>query len=187
MITEKNVRLPCLLLPVLAQTLLVPTSSVAEIIPYKESDVEILSDVPAWFLGMLSWRGIQMPIAILEKMEPYLSWDGIVGQQSELHKQCYIAVINRVTKINSNIVVQKFRQYPFFSIIVQGTPKLIRVSHKSLSISDTAKLADPRLIMEVKVEEHVAFVPNLDSVWKIIDTLPARLQWLGKIVQRNGG
>lgn len=187
MTTEINLKLPCLLLPVLAETLLVPASTVAEIILYEKSAIEVLPDVPAWFIGMLSWRGGQIPVAILEKMDPYLSWDGIAGQQPELHKQCYIAIINRSTKINSNMAVQKFRQYPFFSIIVQRPPKLIRVSHKSLSISDKAKVNDPRFIMEIKIEENVAFVPNVDSAWKIIDALPSRLQWLGKIVRRNGG
>jgi chemotaxis signal transduction protein len=158
--TETNKHLPCFLLPVLEETLLLPTSAIAEIIAYKKSEVEILSDIPAWFVGILGWRGIQIPVAILEKMEPYLSWDGIIGQQSTLDKQCYIAVINRITKINSHIEAQKFRQYPFFSIILQGAPKLIWVSNESLSTSDK-KMTDARFIMEVKLAGNVAFVPDV--------------------------
>jgi chemotaxis signal transduction protein len=185
MTIEANKPAPCLLLPVVARTLLLPTAAIAEIIPYKKSDIEILPDVPAWFVGMLSWRGIQVPVTILEQMEPYSSWDGIIELQSK-PQQFYITVINRIAKINSNIAVQKFRQYPFFSIVLQGAPKLIWVSNKDLNRDDKSAMTDSLFLMEAKVEEKVVLIPNLESTWAIIDTLPSRLQWLGKIVRKSG-
>lgn len=187
MITDAVENLLCLLLPVDKQKFLLPTSAIMEIITYKENEVEILSDVPAWFVGMLNWRGTQIPLTILENMKPYLEWDGGVESTLETRNKCLIAVINRITKINSNIEVQKFRQYPFFSILLRGTPKLIQVSRKTLKIDDKSKVENLRFIMAVKLEEGNVLLPNLETAWKIIDTLPSRLQWLGKIVRREGG
>lgn len=187
MITHGVEVIPSLLLPVEKRMLLLPTAAIAEIIPYKKPEVEILPDVPAWFVGMLNWRGTQIPLAILENMKSYVEWEGNLEPKLETGNKCHIAIINRITKINSNIEVQKFRQYPFFSIILQGAPKLIRIFREALKTNDKNKVADPRFIMEVKLEEGDALLPNLDTCWKIIDTLPSRLQWLGKIVRRGGG
>lgn len=186
MITETRVHLPCLLLPVFTEMLLLPASAIAETIAYQKSEVEILPDVPTWFVGMLSWRGIQIPIVFLEQMESYVSWNG-VERSLETHKQPYIAVVNRITKINSHIETQKFRQYPFFAMVLEGAPKWIRVFKESLTMNDKKQMTDPRMIMEIKIEKNVACVPNLENAWKIIDTLPSRLQWLGKIGRKTGG
>lgn len=187
MIIDTVETLPCLLLPVEEKMLLLPTAAVAEIISYKESEIEVLSDVPAWFLGMLNWRGTQIPLTTLENMESYLSWDNIKGQKSETRDKFHIAIINRITKINSDIQVQKFRQYPFFAIALKGTPKLTRISREVLNMDHKSTAIDPQFIMKVKIKEDIALVPNLVSFWKIIDTLPSRLQWLGKIIRRGGG
>lgn len=187
MIIETAKKLPCLLLPVEGKTLLLPTAAIAEIISYKTSEVEILSDVPVWFIGMLSWRGVQVPLTSLEKMESYLTWNGIVEKEPESNKPSYIAIVNRITKINSNIEVQKFRQYPFFSISLRGRPKLVRVSEETLKYDNKSKTTDARFLIEVQVEKDITVIPNLDNVWEVIDTLPSRLQWLGKIVRRGGG
>lgn len=185
MTIETRVHLPCLLLPVFTGMLLLPASAIAETIAYQKSEVEMLPDVPTWFVGMLTWRGIQVPLVFLEQMEPYASWNGI-AQSSEPNKQPYIAVVNRITKINSNIEAQKFRQYPFFAMVLEGTPKWIRVSNQSLSMNDKKRASDPCIIMEVKIAENIAGIPNLENMWKIIDTLPSRLQWLGKIGRKRG-
>jgi chemotaxis signal transduction protein len=187
MTPQTNENLICLLLPIFGKTILLPAAAIVEIIHYKKTEIEALPDVPSWFAGMLNWRGIQIPATSLEQMEAYLSWNGIVKQQSELENPCYIAVVNRITKINSNIEMQQFRQYPFFSIILQGAPKLFRIFGQSLEVCNQSEMIDARFIMEVKVGENTAFVPNLNNAWNIIDTLPSRLQWRGKIVRRNGG
>lgn len=186
MISEKNAHLTCLLLPILGKTVLLPAAAVVEIISYKKTEVEVLPDVPSWFVGMLTWRGIQIPAAILEQMEGYLAWNGIVEQQPALQKPSYVAVINRITKINSNIEMQKFRQYPFFSIILQNSPKLLRIFSHSLDVCDQSEIKDARFTMKVTTGENTAFIPNLNNAWEIIDALPSRLQWRGKIVRRNG-
>ncbi len=186
MTSAKNTYLTCLLLPIFGKTVLLPAAAIVEILSYKKTEIEVLPDVPSWFVGMLTWRGIQIPAAILEQMESYLAWNGIIEQQPALQKPSYVAVINRITKINGNIEMQKFRQYPFFSIILQDAPKLLRIFSQSLDESNQSEIKDARFIMEVKAGGNTAFIPNLNNAWKIIDTLPSRLQWRGKIVRRNG-
>jgi chemosensory pili system protein ChpC len=163
--TREN--LPCLLLPVQEKNLVLPMAAVAEIIAYEEPIA--LPDVPNWFLGLLTWRGIQIPLTRLEKMDSYLAWDSTVAQKSDTQNKAQIAIINRITKSENT-------GYPFFAIVLKNTPKLFRLSQTMIETESQPQAADFRFVLTVKVGEEISFVPNLESLWKVIDTLPLRLQ-----------
>lgn len=159
--------LSCLLLPVQEKNLLLPMAAVAEIITYEEPIV--LPDVPNWFLGLLTWRGIQIPLTMLERMDSYLAWDSAVAQKSETQNKAQIAIVNRIAKSEN-------AGYPFFAIVLKNTPKLFRLSQEMIETENQSQTTDFRFVLTIKVGEDISFVPNLESLWKIIDTLPLRLQ-----------
>lgn len=48
------------------QAVILPGDVVAEIIPYEP--LQRIGDTPDWFLGLLGWRGIQMPVVSFEML-----------------------------------------------------------------------------------------------------------------------
>ncbi len=169
---------PCLMLSLQDKTLLVPSEAVAEIIPFEEP--KSIEESPDWLLGVLSWRGINIPLGYLEKMESYLTWSrGEIKHIEDKHK-FFIAVINRIYKIDTQD--QKTNQYPFFSIVLKNIPKLFRITKDGIKVVNKAKEGDPRYLMEIKIQNDRAFIPDLNALWKMIDSLPPRLQWFRQIV-----
>jgi chemosensory pili system protein ChpC len=58
--------LPTFLVPLQKSNILLPSSSVAEIIPYEP--LQRIQDTPDWFLGLLGWRGIEVPVLSFEML-----------------------------------------------------------------------------------------------------------------------
>ena len=48
------------------QAVILPGDVIAEIIPYEP--LQRMEDTPEWFLGLLGWRGIQVPVASFEML-----------------------------------------------------------------------------------------------------------------------
>ena len=54
------------LLRVQKQVVILPSDAVAQIIPYEP--LQRMEDTPEWFLGLLGWRGIQVPVVSFEML-----------------------------------------------------------------------------------------------------------------------
>jgi len=65
--------IPSLLLPIADGKLLLPTVSVAEMLPYKSPQkpkVEsAIGEIPEWYIGDLIWRGIMVPMISFESCD----------------------------------------------------------------------------------------------------------------------
>ena len=170
--------LPCLLLPLQEKNILLPSSAIAEIIPYEKP--KTIPDIPKWLLGILNWRGIHIPLVLLEKFESHLVWNTQASEEAmeDPTRKHHIAILNRVYKIQND----GNNQYPFFSIVLKNVPKLYRISNEGVKMVNQYSETDSRFIMEVKVQNDYAFIPDLPSLWKMIDALPSRLQWFRQIV-----
>ncbi len=132
-------------------------------------------------LGILTWRGVPIPLTQLERMDAPLAWN-VSSQEIEIDpKKSYVAVVNRLQKMNDDNP-QKANSYPFFSILVEGAPKLCRVYEEGLKLLTQFPPEDKHFLMEVKIQNDRAFIPNLESLWGMIDALPERLQWFRQII-----
>ncbi len=176
-----TIAIPCLMLPLHQKNILLPSMAVAEIIDYEKP--KQIADVPQWLLGLLTWRGVPIPLAHLEKMDSPLAWN-TSRQDIEVppQKKYYIAVINRSKKIVSDHQDKQANPYPFFAILVEGVPKLYHVYESAMKIVTQFPPEDKRFLMEVKIQNDCALIPHLESLWTMIDALPARLQWFRQMV-----
>lgn len=173
--------IPCVMLPLHQKNILLPSMAVAEIIPYEEP--KQIADVPQWLLGFLTWRGVPVPLAYLEKMDSPLAWNTRHQEMdSKKLRKYYIAVINRSKKIVHDTQEKQASRYPFFAILVEGVPKLYHVYESVMKIVTQFPPEDKRFLMEVKIQNDCALIPHLESLWTMIDALPARLQWFRQIV-----
>ncbi len=145
---------PSLLIPVQQATLLLPNAAVAEIIDYR--DPQPISDAPKWLLGMVPWRGLQLPL---------LSFEAVLhGAPPEASARLRIAVMNT---LNGNPDV------PFFGIVLQGIPHLVRADEASVTRTDQGDEATPGVLARVDVNGEPAIIPDLDAVEKMLGELRA--------------
>jgi chemosensory pili system protein ChpC len=64
--SENSGSVRCMLLPLSSMNLLIPNSAVAEIIGY--STPRKLPDTSDWFVGVVLWRGVYVPVVAVEQM-----------------------------------------------------------------------------------------------------------------------
>lgn len=63
---DASQQLKCLLLPMAGPPAIVPNAAVAELIT--QQDVIPGEDTPDWFLGMGTWRGIEIPLIAFDRL-----------------------------------------------------------------------------------------------------------------------
>lgn len=172
--------IPCVWLPLLEKNIILPTSAIAEILPFEKP--KLLPDMPHWLLGILSWRDIQIPFVDLEKMKLETAWNEYNDNQLENIGASYrIAILNRIAKVSEKDETGIFHaKYPFFAILLKRNPKIYKISSEDIYV--VSEIPDKsRFLFELKINNEPVWVPNLPSLWDIIDKLPTRMQWLGRV------
>lgn len=134
----------CMLLPLSSINLLIPNSAVAEIIGY--STPRSLADSSAWFPGVVSWRGVYVPVVSLEEM---CSLDGaIIGARSR------IAIIYNP---------EKDAELPYLGVHIQDIPRAYLAEVETMESGSDDGLSQ-YLLSDVD-EEHLArVIPDLDRI-----------------------
>jgi len=134
--------IPSLYLPVSKQQLLLPNVSVAEVVSYQAPTNS--PTTPDYFLGMIEWRGINIPVISYELANKEIP--------SKLTKNARIAVINTIGKHQASL--------PFFAIVTQGIPRLVKVQDDLIkSIEKNTGKADSII---VKVDGEEAIIPDIE-------------------------
>lgn len=131
----------CLYLPVHQQQLLLPNVSIAEVVDYQTPEEPI--DKPDYFLGYVTWRGIRIPL---------LSYELANGQSSStVTTHVRIAVINSIGEHHEAL--------PFFAILTQGIPRLVKVA--SDLIKPLKSAVNKAETTSIKLDGEEAIIPNL--------------------------
>ena len=142
---EQNDVLPCLVIPVQGNRLILPNVTVAEIISYQpplQSD-----NVPAWVLGKIDWRGTLIPV---------VSYEGFCGQKpGVMNQELRIAVINTPNGDKGAL--------RFFGMVVQGIPSLVKLEEPAIQEHLNITLLKGQK-MAVTLETGHAIVPDLDAI-----------------------
>lgn len=137
-----------LYLPMSNKQLLLPNVSVAEVVAYQEP--KKISDAPDYFLGMIHWRGIDIPVVSYELA------NGL--KLNDTATKARIVVINTIGKHQNSL--------PFFAMITQGIPRLVKVSEDI--IKKTKQKQGAADVALIKVDGEDATIPNLDYLESLI-------------------
>ncbi len=135
------------IVPLAQRSLLLPNVSVAEIIPHRLA--QVVEDAPVWFKGFIDWRGLSVPL---------ISFDLLNEQANpEANLRENIAVINSVSGA---------QDLPFFAILSQGSPRLMRIAEEDITTidMDAGSELGPAELMFVSVHGKHASIPNIDYV-----------------------
>lgn len=133
-----------LLLPVHGMMLL-PHATVAEIIPY--STAETVPHVPAWFVGMLAWRGTRIPLVFFEGV----CGDPVPESESKSRKIAILKTLGADPTM------------PFIAVVTQGIPHAIKISPDMLAEESHGALP-PLILKHVLIKGQAAYIPDMDSL-----------------------
>ncbi len=137
-----------LYLPMAGDKLLLPNVSVAEVVGYQEPTRT--ENTPDYYLGMVRWRGIDIPLICYELANR-------TGRY-ECAPSARIAVINTIG--------EQARRIPFFALLTQGIPRLVKVSSDLIKEGD--KAVGPAEAMRVRIDGEDAVIPNLDYLESLV-------------------
>lgn len=140
----KNSEIPCLLIPLVDQILLVPTVTVAEMAPVQP--LAQVEGAPAWLYGMYRWRELDIPLISYEVLNG--------GTPVPLNTGGRIAVLNN-TGVSDGL--------HFIAIAAQGIPRMARVGESDI-VENTEQPKGPMDLMPVKVGMEEFVIPNISAL-----------------------
>lgn len=143
--TQKLVSdIPSMVLPVDGKGLLLPGVAVAEIIPFSQPIRS--GDEPSWFMGVITWRKLQVPVVSFGELNEQQAMPSAARK--------HIAVLNN-TGVNEAL--------PFIAIVIQGIPRLIRITPKDIADDNTTPTS-PMELMAVNLAGDIFYVPNVSAL-----------------------
>lgn len=136
--------IPCLLLPLLGTTLVVPNVTVAEMAPM--APVQEVAGTPEWFVGFYHWRNQKVPLLSYEVLNG--------GTRYPLNPLGRIAVLNN-TGLHPNL--------PFIAVATQGIPRMARIGEEDVVEQEGIERAQFDL-MRVKVGVEELVIPDITAL-----------------------
>ncbi|BAO45491.1 chemotaxis protein CheW [Thiolapillus brandeum] len=142
-----------LLIPQRQTPLLLPVSTVIEILGYRE--IEDADQDAGWLLGNFSWRNLTLPLISMERLL------GVAREETRGRKRI--------------IVVHVFSdrlKMPFLGIEATGMPRMVKLNEENLVvIEDDPWPGDWPVSYKVKVQETEALIPDLDRLGELVADL----------------
>ncbi len=139
--------LPTLLFNIEGGQVLLPDIAIAEIIDYQVVNDAGLDNAPDWWLGQLTWRGLNVPLISLESMN-----HGAFFTKKPALK---IIVVNAL-----NTLKEKSGYWAFVSL---DTPKLQRIQHDSLVSGESEAIGSATLMIAELLGEEV-IIPDMEKI-----------------------
>jgi chemosensory pili system protein ChpC len=133
-----------MLLPLTSLNLLVPNSAVAEIIGY--SAPRPLSQCSDWFVGVVLWRGVYIPVIAVEQM-------------------CDIATATAGPRARIAVIYnpEKDPELPYVGIHMQDIPRAYLADPDSTESGRSDGLGE-YLLTRVDDEELARVIPDIDMI-----------------------
>lgn len=134
-----------LLMPASGDSILLPNTAVAEVVPYFGNVDKPLPGSPTYLLGYLQWRGRHVPLIAME----------VINGQT-------VPVLTRLSRLAILNTLNGSSDVPFVAVIVGGIPRLTRVQPGLLTAVETTGFP------AAKVRAHLAGqtiqVPDIDHL-----------------------
>jgi len=139
----------CVILKINGDELLMPNSSVAEIVPIK--NIINVANKPGWMLGYLDWRGHSVPLVSFEAM-------GNVRMPSLASGTVKAAILFSIGEDSD---------FPFLSILMQDAPTVVNVKEEDL-ISDKEEITHPAIEDKVIMADGTYSIVNIEKLESIV-------------------
>lgn len=136
--------IPCMLIPLKQHYLLLPNSTIAEVIPMPR--LNPITDKPNFWVGQCEWHSRILDVINLESLVENTDSD-----ISDANKLCVVHGINDSADIG------------VYALPCYGVPQLIHLNESALRPAENRQESD-YLHYQIQVGNKVAYIPNLDSI-----------------------
>ena len=133
-------------LPMRKMGALLPQESVAEVIPYEP--LQRVEDSPDWLLGLLGWRGVQVPV---------LSFEMLTAQRASFSLFSVASASLVIVRGTSDQAA-----LPFYAVVSQTVPDTYEINAEMLF--ETGEASAQTEISKVRFNNDVYSIPNLDYI-----------------------
>ncbi|NQY27311.1 MAG: chemotaxis protein CheW [Piscirickettsiaceae bacterium] len=140
--------IPCRLIPLQNHYLLLPNTTIAEVIPMPK--LETAANKPDYWLGQYDWQSSLLPVIELESLI-----ENTRLSTATATKLCIVHGINSSANITT------------YALPCYGMPQLILLKESALNIVENTQ--DSEFIhCQIQIGNKIAYIPNLDRVETII-------------------
>ncbi len=129
--------------------LLLPNATIAEVLSF--ADPEPIADAPSWLLGLIRWRGWQVPLVSFARLSGIADETGGLGS-----KVLVLKALGGEARL------------PHFALLTQGFPRLVNVSRGALALDRHDAELPEGVQLRVLLNDDAALVPDIDSVEQLI-------------------
>lgn len=133
-------------IPLQKSNLVLPNAAVAEIIPYEP--LRRVQDTPDWFLGFLSWRGVEVPVASFEMLTVERASFSLVSVSS-----ANLVIVRTLGEV---------RDFSYMALVAQTLPRLVRVAPDELFT--TEEVPEKTELVRARLGDDLVSIPDLDFV-----------------------
>ncbi len=137
-------QLDVFLLQMQKQGVMVPTDAVAEIIPYEP--LQRIEDAPDWFIGLLGWRGIQIPVVSFEIMSVERASFSLVSVAS-----ASLVIMRGLTDQD---------RLPFYAIVSQTRPEEHSINPEL--IIETGEDTEKTEVCRIRFRNEMLAIPDVE-------------------------
>lgn len=136
--------IPCMLIPLQQHYLLLPHTTLAEVVPMPE--LGETPNKPPYWVGQCQWHSWQIPVIDLESLV-----ENRVASWADANKLCVLRGINEATSIS------------VYGLPCYGVPQLIHLTESALQ--PVVDAADSKYLhCQVQIGSNIAYIPNLDNI-----------------------
>ncbi len=134
----------CLLMPLQGRKLLLPSVTVAEVLPVAQ--VRVLEGLPRGGIGVVEWRFTTVPL---------ISFEAVVGEPSpQPGGSSRVAILHTLSRDGA---------VDFYALLLQGIPHLIQVRESELTLLQS-KAGSEAVAARVEVQGQLATIPVLERL-----------------------
>ncbi len=136
--------IPCMLIPLQQHYLLLPNSTIAEVIPMPQ--VSAVAEKPSFWVGECHWHTRELPVINVEALIEDKPIDVTAA-----NKLCVLHGINESSDI------------PVYSLPCYGVPQLIYLNESTLLLAEESQDSD-FVLYTLQIGKKTAYIPNLDTI-----------------------
>jgi len=145
---DKEIR--TILAPLTDVYVMLPNSAVGEILTY--TSPEPFKQGPKWLLGEIAWRGWQVPV---------INYEQLINDKSGM-------TITAKTRVLIVKTLGESTQVNYIGLVIQGLPRLKKVSAESLVEKQIDELPDT-VFSKVTIDDLQAVIPELGDLTRTVE------------------
>jgi len=151
--TNNEQTIKCVILTMRRENVILPSENIAEIISVK--DVSATQNESDWYLGKMSWRGMDVPL---------VSFEAAAGEDVSTVNLNTQAVVVHVDSEESSDDDEKF-----LGLVMSGVPHVTHVSREQIVTDEFATQEHPMVAQRVRINGARVSILDIDAMASMVN------------------